>query len=274
MISEYGNLWETHQCRPHAFGHTWSPGYELPAGMLHGHAVSTGMGFGAYLSFCEGWTTRAELDRILTLLSDLELSLWHPIMQDVQRIYTSQEKMVEKRGGNLAAPVPKGIGKCGYINHLPYELLVIRLQEYLKICQGYPRGGLGVEAHCSDVGLEDPTEGSVNQALPEVVNGFENGYRDDTTDKDLPIHDVLVSNGHAELHNGYEKDFQPGEKRKELSYSEWIEAVQKKRTKNIPSHVAFEKAEDTPNPPVFKPNELCHPGKYTSRNVNDIRPLS
>ena len=29
LQSEYGNLWETHQCRPHAFGHTWSPGYEL-----------------------------------------------------------------------------------------------------------------------------------------------------------------------------------------------------------------------------------------------------
>ena len=25
--AEYGNLWETHQLRPHAFGHTWSPGY-------------------------------------------------------------------------------------------------------------------------------------------------------------------------------------------------------------------------------------------------------
>ena len=23
--SEYGNLWETHQCRPHAYGHNWSP---------------------------------------------------------------------------------------------------------------------------------------------------------------------------------------------------------------------------------------------------------
>ena len=24
--SEYGNLWETRQCRPHAYGHNWSPG--------------------------------------------------------------------------------------------------------------------------------------------------------------------------------------------------------------------------------------------------------
>ena len=53
--SEYGNLWETHQCRPHAFGHTWSPGYELPAGMLHGHAVASCMGYGAYLSYKRQW---------------------------------------------------------------------------------------------------------------------------------------------------------------------------------------------------------------------------
>ena len=56
--AEYGNLWETHQCRPHAYGHTWSPGYELYAGMLHGHAVSSGMGFGAYLAYMEDWITK------------------------------------------------------------------------------------------------------------------------------------------------------------------------------------------------------------------------
>jgi hypothetical protein len=33
--SEYSSLWETHQCRPHAFGHTWSPGYEVASDMLH-----------------------------------------------------------------------------------------------------------------------------------------------------------------------------------------------------------------------------------------------
>ena len=32
--SEYGNLWETHQCRPHAYGHNWSPGRYLSAKLL------------------------------------------------------------------------------------------------------------------------------------------------------------------------------------------------------------------------------------------------
>ena len=50
-------------------GHTWSPGYELSAGMLHGHAVATGMGFGAYLSHKNGWINDQEFKRILDLIS-------------------------------------------------------------------------------------------------------------------------------------------------------------------------------------------------------------
>lgn len=155
--AEYGNLWETHQCRPHAFGHTWSPGYELPAGMLHGHAVATCMGYGAYLSFLEGWISKDEMDRVHKLISNMELSLWHPIMEDVDLIYASQEKIVDKRGGSLCAPVPKVLGKCGYIQHLSKERLTETMAEYKKICETFPRGGLGIEVHCADVGLDDPS---------------------------------------------------------------------------------------------------------------------
>merc|ERR1719471_973564 len=94
--SEYGNLWETHQCRPHAFGHTWSPGYELPAGMLHGHAVATGMGWGAYLAKRAGFITNRQLERIMWLISDMELSLYHPIMDDAKKVWKAHLAMVEK----------------------------------------------------------------------------------------------------------------------------------------------------------------------------------
>merc|ERR1712183_392043 len=72
--SEHGNLWETHQCRPHAYGHTWSPGFELPAGMLHGHAVACGMGWGAYLAFYKKFINKQQLLRIMSLISSCELS--------------------------------------------------------------------------------------------------------------------------------------------------------------------------------------------------------
>ena len=156
--AEYGNLYETHQCRPHAYGHTWSPGFEIPSGMLHGHAVACGMGWGAYLSCELGWISPAERDRIMRLISTFELSLWHPILEDADRIYAAQLKVIEKRGGNLAAPLPKGtIGQCGYLNRLSLDDMRASLQGYRSLCADYPRGGLGVEAHCAEVGLEDPS---------------------------------------------------------------------------------------------------------------------
>jgi len=157
--SEYGNLWECHQCRPHAYGHIWSPGFELPAGMLHGHAIAIGMGFGAYLSFQLGWIPEGEFRRVLNLFSTLELSLVHPILENTEAIWQAQVRMIEKHGGNLAAPLPKEqIGSCGYFNDITREELEKYLAQYRSICETYPRRGLGVEAHCTDVGLEDPRE--------------------------------------------------------------------------------------------------------------------
>merc|ERR1711988_1908768 len=154
--SEYGNLWETHQCRPHAYGHTWCPGYELPAGMLHGQAVGTDMGFGAYLSFVEGWVSEEEMHRVLKNISDCELSLYHPIMDDDEMVWKTHLGIVEKRGGNLCAPIPKPLGFSGYLNDMTKDLLAQRMHEYKELVSKYPRGGRGVEELCVDVGLEDP----------------------------------------------------------------------------------------------------------------------
>jgi len=155
--SEYGNLWESHQCRPHAYGHVWSPGFEIPAGLLHGHAIAIGMGFGSYVSYKLGWIEESEFRRVLKLFSTLEISLVHPILENTDAIWNAQLRMVEKHGGNLAAPLPRGkIGSCGYLNDMTRPELEKYLLQYRAICAEYPRQGLGVEAHCVDVGLEDP----------------------------------------------------------------------------------------------------------------------
>merc|ERR1712166_739866 len=87
-------------------------------------------------------------------------TLYHPVMDDPQKVWKAQLAMIEKRGGNLCAPVPKPLGKCGYINQdvqvESKEQLALRLAEYKEICAKYPRGGMGIDAHCTDVGLEDP----------------------------------------------------------------------------------------------------------------------
>lgn len=158
VAAEYDNLYETHQCRPHAYGHTWSPGFEIEAGLLHGHAVSIGMGFGAYLSYRLNWIDESQFQRIMRLISSFGLSLWHDIMLRTDTLWASQQKIFEKRGNNLAAPLPKGqIGQCGYLNSLSRAELDQAVAEYQVICAEYPRKGLGIEPHCSDVGLEDPS---------------------------------------------------------------------------------------------------------------------
>ena len=170
VAAEYNNLYETHQCRPHAYGHTWSPGFEIEAGLLHGHAVAIGMGFGAYLSYRMDWISKAECDRIMRLISTFGLSLWHDVLENKETLYASQEKIVQKRGQNLVAPLPKGkIGQCGYLNSLSRADLFQAIDEYKMLCADYPRAGRGIEPHCSDVGLEDPS--TVGQALADPA-GF------------------------------------------------------------------------------------------------------
>lgn len=158
VAAEYDNLYETHQCRPHAYGHTWSPGFEIEAGLLHGHAVAIGMGFGAYLSYRMNWIDQKQFKRIMDLISSFGLSLWHDIMLRTDTLWASQQKIFEKRGGNLVAPLPKGkIGQCGYLNSLTRAELDQAVADYQLICAEYPRQGWGIEPHCSDVGLEDPS---------------------------------------------------------------------------------------------------------------------
>ena len=155
--AEYGNLYETHQCRPHAFGHTWSPGFEIPAGLLHGHAVSVGMGFGSYQALRQGWISQEQFQRIARLIASFDLSLWHPILNQQHLVWEAQLRMTEKRGGNLAAPLPKGsIGQCGYLNHVKESELLKSLSDYKLLCRDFDRNGQGIEVHCKDVGLEDP----------------------------------------------------------------------------------------------------------------------
>ena len=78
-------------------------------------------------------------------------------MLDDECVWGSQVKMVQKRGGNLSAPLPKGeIGKCGYLNEMSKQNLFKYIREYQAIVAKYPRQGKGIEPLCSDVGLEDP----------------------------------------------------------------------------------------------------------------------
>jgi len=227
--SEYGNLWETHQCRPHAFGHTWSPGYELPAGMLHGHAVATGMGYGTYLSYKKGWISKQQLERVLTLISVMELALWHQIMDNHELVISANRKVKAKRGGNLCAPVPKGeIGACGYINDLQEEDIPSTIEEYKVIVSRFVRNGHGVDVHCHDVGLDDPS--------------------------------VTARDAFTEIGQAPPPTLKETGKKVTQSYREWIKSEQVKRNKKWEMNVQQDVIPDSRYPPNFDNVSLFHEG--------------
>ena len=138
-------------------------------------------------------------------------------------IWASQVKIVQKRGGNLCAPVPKGsIGQCGYINHLSYEGMKTMLADYKALCQSYPRNGHGIDMHCVDVGLQDPSV---------------------TAQHFMKLEQKVAK-----------KDVE------KTSYAQWIQEVQTTRNSEWKFNVMFESAADTQHPPVFNHVNLFHAG--------------
>ena len=113
----------------------------------------------------------------------------------------------------------------------------------------YPRGGKGIDMHCHDVGLRDPSA-----VAGDALKGLNN---QDTGCK-----------GHDE---------QP------RSYNQWIEQMQKDRNADWEMNVQFEGSPDTPKPPTYDKFTLFNEGveKYAmeqtsicSKNLQNVAKLT
>ncbi|EAM52686.1 sedoheptulose 7-phosphate cyclase [Crocosphaera watsonii WH 8501] len=154
MKHEGTNMFETYQDRPHAYGHTWSPRFEPAAKLMHGHAVSIGMAFGASLATEMGWLSAEDRDRIISLCTSMGLSVYHSILEDMDIMLEGQKNMRRKRGeGGLWAPLPTTIGECDYAQEVSSGLLEKAVQHHKEICVSLPSGGEGKEMYLSDLGL-------------------------------------------------------------------------------------------------------------------------
>merc|ERR1719281_1298185 len=114
---ECPNLLEHDQHRAIAYGHTWSPVYELtpkPVPLHHGHAISIDMCFSATWAAQEGWITESIRDRIHALFRRAGLSRYHECFT-TEKLHYGTKTILERRDGDLYAAVPDGqIGKCRY----------------------------------------------------------------------------------------------------------------------------------------------------------------
>merc|ERR1719388_621678 len=114
---ECPNLLEHDQHRAIAYGHTWSPVYELtpkPVPLHHGHAISIDMCFSATWAAQEGWISEALRDRVHAQFRRAGLSLYHECFT-TEKLHYGTKTILERRDGDLYAAVPDGqIGKCRY----------------------------------------------------------------------------------------------------------------------------------------------------------------
>lgn len=148
---EVPNLHELELDRVIAYGHTWSPTFELAPEipLYHGHAVNIDMALSATLAQMRGYITPQDRSRILTTMNNIGLALDNPVL-DIDLLWKANESIIQTRDGLLRAAVPKPIGNCYFINDLEREELEEALAEHRRICADYPDAGLGTQVYMNE----------------------------------------------------------------------------------------------------------------------------
>jgi len=153
---ECPNLLEHDQRRAIAYGHTWSPVYELtpkPQPLHHGHAIAIDMSFSATWAAKEGWISESLRDRVHANFRNLGLSLYHPSFT-IDKLHYGTTSILQRRDGDLYAAIPdKEIGKCRYINTDDFKnraaldaSLEAGLRAHMQLVNEKYDGGVGKES--------------------------------------------------------------------------------------------------------------------------------
>lgn len=143
------NLWETKLERCVDYGHTFSPTIEMRAlpALLHGEAVSVEMALTTVMAYCRGLLSAEERDRVLAVMSALELPSWDTVL-DPEVLVQALEDTVLHRDGKQRLPLPVGIGDVTFVNDVTdeeiraatamqrqlHEVHELRNRQYAKTC--------------------------------------------------------------------------------------------------------------------------------------------
>lgn len=113
------NLWEQRLDRRVDYGHTFSPTIEMQAlpELLHGEAVAIDMALSLALAHGRGLLPTEQLQRVLAVLHDLELPLWHPVCTP-ELLERALADTVKHRNGKQLLPLTCGIGDVCFVNDI------------------------------------------------------------------------------------------------------------------------------------------------------------
>merc|ERR1719258_180920 len=156
---ECPNLLEHDQNRAIAYGHTWSPVYELtpkPVPLHHGHAISIDMCFSATWAAKEGWISESLRDRVHAQFRRAGLSRHHECFT-TEKLHYGTKTILERRDGDLYGAIPDGeIGKCRYVMTADFASradmdakleAALDLHRNLMAAEG---GGVGTDPYITD----------------------------------------------------------------------------------------------------------------------------
>ncbi|MBE0639575.1 MAG: 3-dehydroquinate synthase [Bacteroidales bacterium] len=111
---------ETDERRKLNFGHTFGHAIEKIAGISHGKAVSIGMVIAARFSKDKGYLSENDLERIVNLLTKLELPLSQPLQPDL--IFRALEKDKKRADNAIHFVLLKSIGEA-VVEELPLSII-------------------------------------------------------------------------------------------------------------------------------------------------------
>jgi len=123
-IGRQGDPFEFGSSRPLDFGH-WSAHKleELTGGAVrHGEAVAIGIALDSLYAFAVGMIREKELGRILTLLLDLGLALFHPALRTMD-LAGALNEFQEHLGGELHITLLTGIGQKKEVGTIDLDLM-------------------------------------------------------------------------------------------------------------------------------------------------------
>jgi len=156
---ECPNLLEHDQHRAIAYGHTWSPVYELtpkPVPLHHGHAISIDMAFSATWAAQLGYISESLRDRVHAQFRRAGLSRHHECFT-AEKLHYGTTTILQRRDGDLYAAIPDGeIGKCRYVMLSDFASraeMDASLESALKLHESLMRlegGGVGTEPFITD----------------------------------------------------------------------------------------------------------------------------
>lgn len=130
------DLFEIDLARPMDFGHTFSYGLETAPGSqwLHGEAVLMDMLISALVARNRSLLCPAELERILALVSTLDIHV-NTLGVDPDVLWASLEERRLHRDGWQRVPLPHGIGDCVFVNDVQPIEIESACRDVLTICR-------------------------------------------------------------------------------------------------------------------------------------------